>query len=201
MCCLHYMNFRPQGYKAFFMFDSAEYEISTAHDNYNNEEQNILLADVVFILLINVRISRINAQLSWALKSFIALGPDLQSIQGFNFMVWIHQNSLFDTHHFHPHDHHVDENSVCQKVSMIRKYHNHKLQTNPRHCEEEPQNIYSNKTSERQLEDLKVLKRSPELLNNVKICNGQLHENKWSKQWNIVCFTIFRGCGHFGQVT
>ena len=30
---------------------------------------------------------------------------------------------------------------------MIRKYHNHKLQTNPRHHEEQPQDIYSNKTS------------------------------------------------------
>ena len=30
------------------------------------------------------------------------------------------------------------------------KYQNHKLQTNPRHREEEPQDIYSNKTSERQ---------------------------------------------------
>ena len=28
------------------------------------------------------------------------------------------------------------------------------------------------------LEDLKVLKRSPDLLNNVKIGNGQLRENK-----------------------
>ena len=34
---------------------------------------------------------------------------------------------------------------------MIRKYDYHKLQTNPRHREEEPQNIYRNKTSERQL--------------------------------------------------
>ena len=34
---------------------------------------------------------------------------------------------------------------------MIRKYHNHKLQTNPRHREEEPHNINSNKASERQL--------------------------------------------------
>ena len=30
---------------------------------------------------------------------------------------------------------------------MIRKYHNHKLQTNPRHREEELQDIYTNKTS------------------------------------------------------
>ena len=28
---------------------------------------------------------------------------------------------------------------------MIRKYHNHTLQTNPRHREEEQQNVYSNK--------------------------------------------------------
>ena len=33
-------------------------------------------------------------------------------------------------------------------VSMIRKYHNHILQTNPRHREEDAQNIYSNKTSD-----------------------------------------------------
>ena len=34
-------------------------------------------------------------------------------------------------------------------VSMIRKYHNHILQTSLRHCDEEPQN--TNKTSGRQL--------------------------------------------------
>ena len=36
---------------------------------------------------------------------------------------------------------HVEINPVLQKVSeyyMIRKYPNHILQTNPRHCEEEP---------------------------------------------------------------
>ena len=33
---------------------------------------------------------------------------------------------------------------------MIRKYHNHTPQTNPRHREEESENIYSNKTSIRQ---------------------------------------------------
>ena len=33
---------------------------------------------------------------------------------------------------------------------MIRKYHNHVLQTNPRLREEEPQKIYSNNTSVRQ---------------------------------------------------
>ena len=37
-----------------------------------------------------------------------------------------------------------------EKVGMIRKYYNHTLQTNQRHREEEPQNIYSNNTSVRQ---------------------------------------------------
>ena len=34
-------------------------------------------------------------------------------------------------------------------MSIIRKYHNHTLQTNPRQREEEPQNIYSNNSSVR----------------------------------------------------
>ena len=34
-----------------------------------------------------------------------------------------------------------------QKVSIIRKYQKHKLQTNPPHCEEELQDTYRNKTS------------------------------------------------------
>ena len=34
-----------------------------------------------------------------------------------------------------------------KEVSMIRKYHNHTLQTNPQHREEEPQNFKSHKTS------------------------------------------------------
>ena len=33
------------------------------------------------------------------------------------------------------------------KMSMIKKYYIHKLQTSPQLCEEELQNIYSNKTS------------------------------------------------------
>ena len=37
-----------------------------------------------------------------------------------------------------------------QKVSMIRKYNNHLLQTNPRHREEKPQSMYSNYTYVRQ---------------------------------------------------
>ena len=39
---------------------------------------------------------------------------------------------------------------LTKKVSMISKYHNHKLQTNLRHCEEELQDIYNNKTSKKQ---------------------------------------------------
>ena len=38
-----------------------------------------------------------------------------------------------------------------KKVSIIRKYHNHTLQTNLRHSEEEPYNIYGHKTPGRQL--------------------------------------------------
>ena len=33
---------------------------------------------------------------------------------------------------------------------MTKKYHNHTLQTNPKHCEEEPQNTNSHNTSGRQ---------------------------------------------------
>ena len=36
-------------------------------------------------------------------------------------------------------------------VSMVMKHHNLTLQTKPQHREEEPQNIYRNKTSVRQL--------------------------------------------------
>ena len=46
------------------------------------------------------------------------------------------------------------------------------------------------------LEDLKVLRRSPDHFNNVKIGQGQL-------QLIIkhILFTIYGGCSHFGQVT
>ena len=37
------------------------------------------------------------------------------------------------------------------QVSMIRKHHNHTLQTNPRHREEKPQNTDCQETSGRQL--------------------------------------------------
>ena len=37
-----------------------------------------------------------------------------------------------------------------KQVSMMRKYHNHKLQTNSLHRGEDQQDIYSNKTSKRQ---------------------------------------------------
>ena len=39
-------------------------------------------------------------------------------------------------------------NSTNKLVSMIRKYHNHTLQTNLRYGEEKPHDIYSNKTLE-----------------------------------------------------
>ena len=42
------------------------------------------------------------------------------------------------------------ESRTSKKRSMIRKYHNHKLLTNPWHHEEELQDIYSNKASKRQ---------------------------------------------------
>ena len=40
---------------------------------------------------------------------------------------------------------------IKKKVSMIRKYHNHTLQTNPPHSKEELQTTYRNNTSVRQL--------------------------------------------------
>ena len=46
------------------------------------------------------------------------------------------------------------------------------------------------------LEDLKVLRGSPDLLNNVKIGQGQLQ-----LIMEPICFTIYGGCRHFGQVT
>ena len=46
------------------------------------------------------------------------------------------------------------------------------------------------------LEDMKVLKRSPDLLNNVKISLGQLRIF-----FKHIRFTIYEHGGHFGQVT
>ena len=45
-----------------------------------------------------------------------------------------------------------------------------------------------------ELEDLTVQKRSPDLLNNIKIGQDQL----WLKMKH---FLFYGGCGHFGQVT
>ena len=36
-------------------------------------------------------------------------------------------------------------------TSMIKQYHNYTMQSNTRHCEEEPQNNYSHKISGKQL--------------------------------------------------
>ena len=44
----------------------------------------------------------------------------------------------------------IATNRIKKIVSMIRKYHNHTLQTIPCHREEEPQNTDSHKTSGRQ---------------------------------------------------
>ena len=46
------------------------------------------------------------------------------------------------------------------------------------------------------LEDLKVLRRSPDLLHNVKIGQSQLQ-----LIMEPICFTIYVDCRHFGQVT
>ena len=41
-------------------------------------------------------------------------------------------------------------NVIVKKVSLVREYHNHILQTYQQHREEEPQNIHSNITSVKQ---------------------------------------------------
>ena len=87
---------------------------------------------------------------------------------------------------------------------MIWKYHNRKMQTYPWHREEAPHNncetperlsnatsslfpikmiakpelTQSNAQQTTELEDLTVLKRSPDLLNNVKIGQDQLRLNE-----------------------
>ena len=52
------------------------------------------------------------------------------------------------------------------------------------------------KNCNNKLEDLKVLRRSPDLLNNVKIGHGQLQ-----LIMEPICFTIYGDCRQFGQVT
>ena len=49
----------------------------------------------------------------------------------------------------------------------------------------------------KKLEDLKVLRRSPDLFNNVKIGQGQLQ----LIIIHILFQHIYGGCSHFGQVT
>ena len=39
------------------------------------------------------------------------------------------------------------ENTLQKQLRMIRKYHNHNMQTNPRHCGEELQNHKNHKTN------------------------------------------------------
>ena len=87
-----YIN-RPRGYKTIFMLNSTEHEISTAHKNKNTLCQQMKKffafshSDVVFIVLINVKMqtvvgilsfmSRLNFVLSWVEheKSFITSRP------------------------------------------------------------------------------------------------------------------------------
>ena len=45
----------------------------------------------------------------------------------------------------------INHKSIKKHVSMIRKYHNHTLQTTPRHREEEPKYTDCHTTLERQL--------------------------------------------------
>ena len=53
----------PQGYKTFFMLNSIEYEISTAHKKLNYRQMKkclaLSLSDVAFIMLINVKMPTI----------------------------------------------------------------------------------------------------------------------------------------------
>ena len=58
-------------------------------------------------------------------------------------------------------------------MSMIRKYHNHILQSNAWHREKEPQIIYSNKTKKAKQPGLKVIKLQHSLRFKIK-CNDWL---------------------------
>ena len=58
-----------------------------------------------------------------------------------------------------------------------------------------PFDVVCSMTTSEKLEDLKVLRRSPDLINNVKIVKVNYAYNK------TFCFTIYGGCSHFGQVT
>ena len=89
----HFYNLeaRPRGYKTFFMLNSTEHEISTAHKKLQYRHMTKFLAlslsDVIFIMPINVKMptldgiltfmSRINIVLSWVehKKSLITLMP------------------------------------------------------------------------------------------------------------------------------
>ena len=55
--------------------------------------------------------------------------------------------------------------------------------------------LYRNRCYKAKLEDLKVLRRSPDLLNNVKIGQGQLQLIMEQILFYHIC------CRHFGQVT
>ena len=54
---------------------------------------------------------------------------------------------------------------------MIRKYHNHKLQTTPRHRKEEPLNHHE--TSGRHIKQSKQISRPIESSKEDKVCAGE----------------------------
>ena len=80
MLQLHQQVTRPKDYKTFFMLNSTEHEISSALGNYIFRKTKIFLTlkllDVVFILLINVKMPTIvgiltfMSRINFMLKSF-----------------------------------------------------------------------------------------------------------------------------------
>ena len=64
---------------------------------------------------------------------------------------------------------------------MIRKYHDHKPQTNPRHCEEELQDIYSNKT----ISSLFLVKMIAKLERTQSNAHQNKDKHRTPKQWEV----------------
>ena len=64
---------RHLGYKTFFMIILTEYELSTAHKNKipTNENISLSLSDVVFIMLINVKMPLIVGILTFMSRKFV----------------------------------------------------------------------------------------------------------------------------------
>ena len=62
---------------------------------------------------------------------------------------------------------------------MIRKYHNHKLQTSPRLREEEQQNTNCHKTSERQFKQSKQLSLPRQMIAKLEGTQSNAKQNKY----------------------